>query len=51
MYVATVLQPALAHGHAGGEEVGGRAKLLLTVAGMFTPYIIAAIFGDDHGHS
>ena len=52
LYVATVLQPALAHSHASGsEEVGGRTRLLLTIAGMLTPYVIASVLGDDHGHA
>ena len=53
LYVATVLQPALAHPQSpsqtgGGEDVGRRKRMLLTIGGMLTPYIIASIFGDDH---
>ncbi|TFK90754.1 hypothetical protein K466DRAFT_636098 [Polyporus arcularius HHB13444] len=53
LYVAAVLQPSLAQGNAlntvGGEVLTGRAKTLLTVGGMVTPYLVSFIFGDDHG--
>ncbi|OSD07594.1 Zinc/iron permease [Trametes coccinea BRFM310] len=53
LYVATVLQPSLAHTHTSGSgDTGGssRGRLLLTIGGMLTPYCIAALLGDDHGH-
>ncbi|KAI0712654.1 Zinc/iron permease [Earliella scabrosa] len=50
LYVATVLQPSLAHAHAAAEEVNGRTKMLLTLGGMLTPYAIALVLGGGHGH-
>ncbi|KAI0357360.1 Zinc/iron permease [Trametes cingulata] len=51
LYVATVLQPSLTHSHASGAEEGSsKGRLFLTIVGMLTPYCIAAILGDDHGH-
>ncbi|KAI0366646.1 Zinc/iron permease [Pilatotrama ljubarskyi] len=51
LYVATVLQPSLTHAQPSREEQrGSKGRLLLTVAGMLTPYCIATILGDDHGH-
>ncbi|KAI0820441.1 Zinc/iron permease [Trametes gibbosa] len=51
LYVATVLQPSLTHGRpATGEDGSSKGRqLLLTIAGMFAPYCVAAILGDDHG--
>ncbi|KAI0695756.1 Zinc/iron permease [Cerioporus squamosus] len=52
LYVAAVLQPALAHGNSLNSEVlTGRARTLLTIGGMVTPYLISLFFGDDHGHA
>ncbi|RPD62831.1 Zinc/iron permease [Lentinus tigrinus ALCF2SS1-6] len=55
LYVAAVLQPSLAHGSplnsAGGESLTGRAKTLLTIGGMVTPYLISLFLGDDQGHA
>ncbi|KAI8978857.1 ZIP-like iron-zinc transporter [Trametes punicea] len=51
LYVATVLQPSLAHtSSAAGESVSPRVQLLLTIGGMFTPYCVARVLGDDHSH-
>ncbi|KAI0326894.1 Zinc/iron permease [Cubamyces sp. BRFM 1775] len=51
LYVATVLQPSLTHSHpSANEDSGTKGRLLLTIAGMFAPYVVAAILGSDHGH-
>ncbi|KAI0632504.1 Zinc/iron permease [Trametes polyzona] len=51
LYVATVLQPSLAHAHSTtGEEGNARGKLLLTIGGMLAPFCVAWLLGDDHGH-
>ncbi|KAI0771122.1 Zinc/iron permease [Trametes elegans] len=52
LYVATVLQPTLTHAHPTTVEDTGssRGRLLLTIGGMLTPFVIAALLGDDHGH-
>ncbi|KAI9057486.1 Zinc/iron permease [Trametes sanguinea] len=52
LYVATVLQPSLTHSHSGSSDAGGspRGRILLTIAGVLTPFCIAALLGDDHGH-
>ncbi|TBU61828.1 Zinc/iron permease [Dichomitus squalens] len=49
LYVATVLQPALAHPHDDGVD-GCRRKLLILLAGIATPYLITALLpeGSDH---
>ncbi|KAH9925395.1 Zinc/iron permease [Epithele typhae] len=48
LYVAAVLQPALANGQAGAEGLGARRKLVLTIAGILTPFVVASLV--DHGH-
>ncbi|KAI1794792.1 Zinc/iron permease [Ganoderma leucocontextum] len=42
LYVATVLQPDLAHAREEGTD-GGRKKLLLMLAGLVTPYLITVL--------
>ena len=52
LYVATVLQPELAHSPphpSGSGDPGARVRMVLMVLGMLTPYVISVVFGDDHG--
>ncbi|CAE6515747.1 unnamed protein product [Rhizoctonia solani] len=49
LYVATVLQPISAHGHHEGELKPG-VRVLLTVLGMFFPFVAGSILGHGHEH-
>ncbi|CAE7154911.1 unnamed protein product [Rhizoctonia solani] len=49
LYVATVLQPISAHGHHEGELKPG-VRVLLTVLGMFFPFVAGGILGHGHEH-
>ncbi|CAE6528223.1 unnamed protein product [Rhizoctonia solani] len=49
LYVATVLQPVSAHGHQEVELKPG-IRVLLTVLGMFFPFIAGGILGHGHEH-
>nr|VWO96032.1 Protein kinase domain-containing protein [Ganoderma boninense] len=49
LYVATVLQPTLAHAHEEGGE-GGRRRLLVMLAGIATPYLITVLLPEGHEH-
>jgi zinc transporter 9 len=46
LYVATVLQPVA--GHADAQGVRGVRRLLLLLAGMAIPWLIATFVGHDH---
>jgi len=49
LYVATVLQPVSHHSQASSsEELNGRVRSVLIVAGMFVPILIEAVLGHDH---
>ncbi|KAM5538620.1 hypothetical protein V8D89_007649 [Ganoderma adspersum] len=50
LYVATVLQPTLAHAHEEGQD-SGRRKLLIMLAGIATPYLITMLLPEGHQHS
>jgi len=47
LYVATVLQP-VSHDYSSSEEVGTKARILLLVLGMFTPFVLGTLV--DHGY-
>ncbi|CAE6464320.1 unnamed protein product [Rhizoctonia solani] len=49
LYVATVLQPVSAHGHQEVELKPG-IRVLLTVLGMFFPFIAGGVLGHGHEH-
>ncbi|KAH9949833.1 Zinc/iron permease [Amylocystis lapponica] len=47
LYVATVLQPV----SGGTEELGRRLRVLLTVLGMLTPFLVGNVLGHEHEHA
>ncbi|CAE6351123.1 unnamed protein product [Rhizoctonia solani] len=49
LYVATVLQPVSGHGNQEGELRPG-VRVLLTVLGMFFPFMAGGILGHGHEH-
>ncbi|CEL58495.1 Zinc transporter ZIP9 OS=Gallus gallus GN=SLC39A9 PE=2 SV=1 [Rhizoctonia solani AG-1 IB] len=49
LYVATVLQPVSGHRNQEGELKSGM-RVLLTVLGMFFPFIAGGILGHGHEH-
>ncbi|KAF8746736.1 ZIP Zinc transporter, partial [Rhizoctonia solani] len=49
LYVATVLQPVSGHGNQESELKPG-VRVLLTVLGMFFPFIAGGILGHGHEH-
>ncbi|KZW03366.1 Zinc/iron permease [Exidia glandulosa HHB12029] len=50
LYVATVLQPVSpSHGSSSADEITRPMRILLIVAGMFTPLILSSAI--EHGHA